>query len=353
MIDYFSDLTAYFRTGPPVYFVAFHENITSRIGQRTICGRFSTCNSYSMANILEQERKRSDESTIAQPSAVWLDDFFHWLNPSLETCCRFRKNSDKSQMCAPEEDESECVSCLADQLPPWNITLDGLPEGDDFELLLKHWLDTNPEDICPLGGKAAYADSVSFRPAPNQLQRIFHARTYHTPLHTQLDYIHALSQARRIASEIEVKNPGLTVFPYSVFYIFFEQYLNLISLTIQLLTLAMIVVGLVTWILLGSFTTAACVWLCVLATVIDVMGVMSVWGVSLNAVSLVNLMICVGIAVEFCCHLARAFLVEHGGRNQRAARALSHVGSSVCHVSSTFFICLGVFRNYVDKICWY
>lgn len=34
---------------------------------------------------------------------------------------------------------------------------------------------------------------------------------------------------------------------------------------------------------------------------------MAIAGVSLNAVTLVNLVICVGIAVEFCAHIARAF----------------------------------------------
>lgn len=40
----------------------------------------------------------------------------------------------------------------------------------------------------------------------------------------------------------------------------------------------------------------------------DIMGAMAVFGVSRNAVSLVNLIICVGISVEFCAHIARAFM---------------------------------------------
>ena len=37
------------------------------------------------------------------------------------------------------------------------------------------------------------------------------------------------------------------------------------------------------------------------------MGIMVVWDISLNAVSLVNLVMATGIAVEFCAHIARAF----------------------------------------------
>ncbi|KAL8875864.1 MAG: hypothetical protein Q9198_005836, partial [Flavoplaca austrocitrina] len=41
--------------------------------------------------------------------------------------------------------------------------------------------------------------------------------------------------------------------------------------------------------------------------VVAVLGTMALAHVSLNAISLVNLVICVGIGVEFCAHIARAF----------------------------------------------
>lgn len=66
---------------------------------------------------------------------------------------------------------------------------------------------------------------------------------------------------------------------------------------------------------------------------------MAVAGVSLNAVSLVNLVICVGIGVEFCAHIARAFMFPSRGilercpklrgKDARAWTALVNVGGSV------------------------
>jgi len=72
-------------------------------------------------------------------------------------------------------------------------------------------------------------------------------------------------------------------------------------------------------------------------TVTNVMGVMSIWGISLNALSLVNLVISLGIAVEFCSHIARAFVSAGAGypinderdRKRRVWVALSEVGPSV------------------------
>ena len=46
----------------------------------------------------------------------------------------------------------------------------------------------------------------------------------------------------------------------------------------------------------------------VVMILVDIIGVMAIASVSLNAVSLVNLVICVGIGVEFCAHIARAFM---------------------------------------------
>jgi Niemann-Pick C1 protein len=78
----------------------------------------------------------------------------------------------------------------------------------------------------------------------------------------------------------------------------------------------------------------------VIMIVVDIIGTMAIFNVSLNAVSLVNLIICVGIGVEFCAHIARAFMFpsravmeraknKFRGRDARAWTALVNVGGSV------------------------
>jgi len=64
---------------------------------------------------------------------------------------------------------------------------------------------------------------------------------------------------------------------------------------------------------------------------VDMFGLMYWWHIQLNAVSLVNLVMCVGISVEFCSHLTRAFSVctVKGGKLERATRTLVTMGSSV------------------------
>ncbi|KAI1758384.1 patched family-domain-containing protein [Xylaria castorea] len=321
LINYFNDMYQYLDAGPPVYFVTKGLNATERSHQQDICSRFSTCEQFSLATVLEQERKRPDVSYIASPTASWIDDFFLWLKPENEACCK----------------ENGKV-CFAGRSPPWNITLDGMPEGDEFVHYLEKFLSAPTTDECPLGGRAAYSSAVVVD-STNIATPASHFRTAHRPLRSQDDFIKAHAAARRIANEVSAST-GVEVFPYSVFYIFFDQYASIVKLTGALLGSAVGIIFAVSTVLLGSVVTALIVTLTVVMIVVDIIGAMAVFDVSLNAVSLVNLIICIGIAVEFCAHIARAFMFPSGsvmdraknrfkGRDARAWTALVNVGGSV------------------------
>ena len=59
---------------------------------------------------------------------------------------------------------------------------------------------------------------------------------------------------------------------------------------------------------------------------------MFLFNIELNAVSLVNLVMAIGISVEFCAHLAREFSISNkGNKIERAKYALAHMGSSVSY----------------------
>jgi len=321
LIPYFNDLYQYLETGPPVYFVTRDVDASQRQEQQEICSRFTSCEQLSLTNTLELERQRSEISYISSPAASWIDDFFMWLNPIYEQCCI-------------EDGET----CFANRNPPWNTTLYGMPENEEFIHYLEKFLTTPADDECPLGGMSAYGDSVILKEDHSGVKAT-NFRSAHTPLRSQNDFISAYAAARRIADDISERT-GADVFPYSVFYIFFHQYLDIVSLTAGLLCAVVAIIFVVASILLGSALTSAVVTVTVIMSVIDIMGAMSVFGVSLNAVSLVNLIICVGISVEFCAHIARAFMFpsrtvmqsnNNGfrGRDARAWTALVNVGGSV------------------------
>ncbi|KAI5291900.1 hypothetical protein KEM54_000013, partial [Ascosphaera aggregata] len=321
LIDYFNDLYDYFGAGPPVYFVTRGVNITQREHQQQLCGRFSTCEEYSLGFVLEQEAKRSDVSYISGATASWIDDFFYWLNPQQDCCMK--------------EDGS---TCFEDRVPGWNISLWGMPEGQEFVDYAAKWLKSPADAQCPLGGMAPYSNALIID-TTHPMTNASHFRTSHTPLRSQDDFIKAYASARRIANDLS-DHHDIDIFPYSKFYIFFDQYASIVRLTAALLGTTIAVIFVITAIILGSLATGAVVALTVVMMVIDIMGAMAVSGVSLNAVSLVNLVICVGIGFEFCAHIARAFTypsksllekarLKYRNKTARSWTALVNVGGSV------------------------
>lgn len=321
LIQYFNDLYDYFDSGPPVYFVTRGLNVTEREHQQQICSRFTTCRQESLTNVLEQERKRPEVSFLSSTPASWIDDYFRWLDPQLNNCCI-------------ENGEV----CFEDRNPAWNITLSGMPEGDEFIHYLQMWIESPTDNNCPLGGKAPYSNALVID-AEKKTIPASHFRSSHTPLRSQADFINAMASSRRIATVLK-ENTGIDVFPYSSFYIFFDQYATIVRLTATLLGAALGMILLVCSILLGSLQTGLIVTITVVMIVVDIIGTMALFGVSLNAVSLVNLIICVGIGVEFCAHIARAFMfpsravmerakIKFRGRDARAWTALVNVGGSV------------------------
>ncbi len=123
----------------------------------------------------------------------------------------------------------------------------------------------------------------------------------------------------------------VTVFPYSVFYVFYEQYLTMVEDTATSLAISLSAVFIVTFVL-GSLDIKTA--LITIATIIlilvsvytechrgldiddnsvlqvNLMGMMYWWSVTLNAISLVNLVMASGISVEFCSHIIRAFALS-------------------------------------------
>lgn len=319
MIQYFDDLYEYFGSGPPVYFVARDVNMTERTHQEQTCGSFSACEIYSLSSIIEQEARRPAVSYLNQGASSWIDNYLNWLNPS-SGCCTL-DNGDP---------------CLSDD--EWSLSMSHLPQGQRFVELLEPWLSAVPTGECPTAGRGAFTSALVVDTNHTNVPAS-HWRSFHTPLQSQDDLINSYAAARRIAKDISDRHK-IDIFPYSKHYVFFDQYRSIVHLAATLLSVAVAVIFVLTSLLLGSLLTGLVVAVTTIMILVDIMGVMALFGVSLNALSLVNLVICVGIAVEFCAHISRAFMYpsktvmerarsRFRGRDLRAWAALVNVGGSV------------------------
>lgn len=321
VLTYFTAMEKYLSVGPPVYFVVSDGlDYTTRKGQDKICGG-NGCPEDSLLGQVYAAQRQPNSTYIAHPASSWLDDYFDWSATS--PCCQVYNGTD--EFCSAAVANDTCVPC--------DIHEDkGRPVEEDFVHYLQFFLQDNPNMLCAKGGHAAYGTAVELLHNNTEIGATYFM-TYHTVLKTSADYIGALKSARDICENITktVNVSNVEVFPYSVFYVFYEQYLNIIPVTIQSLGLCLAAIFLVTTVLLGFDVHSA---ILIIATIFMILmsmfGMMYLWDIPLNAVSLVNLVMTVGIAVEFCSHIARAFATStKPTRVERSQDALTKMGSSV------------------------
>jgi Niemann-Pick C1 protein len=237
----------------------------------------------------------------------------------------------------------------------------GFPVDEEFTHYLRQWLVSPTNADCPLAGEASFGAALSLSPEDDHVVAS-HFRTFHSPLKSQADFINSFAAAQRIANDISQRT-GTSVFPYSLHYVFFDQFAHIIGITQEVLGIGLAAVLIVTSLMLGSWRTGIIITGTVALTVVSVMGIMPLWGISLNAISLVNLVISLGIAVEFCAHVARAFMSAGSGvssepltgqkeRDERMWVALVDVGPSVSGICRSS-ICVPLMTASLGSIWYY
>ncbi|XP_038721590.1 NPC intracellular cholesterol transporter 1-like isoform X2 [Tripterygium wilfordii] len=333
---YFSNVSEYLRVGPPLYFVVKNYNYSLESRDTNKLCSISQCDPNSLLNEISRASLIPKSSYIAKPAASWLDDFLVWISPEAFSCCRKFINGsycppdDQPPCCSPDEGPcglggvcADCTTCFRH-----SDLVDNRPPTEQFKEKLPWFLDALPSADCAKGGHGAYTNSVDLNGYESSVIGASEFRTYHTPLNKQGDYVNSMQAAREFSARVS-DSLKMDIFPYAMFYIFFEQYLDIWRVALTNIAVALGVIFIVCLVITSSFWSSAIILLVLVMIVVDLMGVMAILGIQLNAVSVVNLVMSIGIAVEFCVHIAHAFLVSHGDRNQRAQEALGTMGASV------------------------
>lgn len=363
MQDYFAAQRTDLRVGPPVFFVLKRGlNFSDELERNTVCAG-DGCLPNSLVSQISHASRSSNVTYIATPSNSWIDDYKSWGSTS--TCCKMYVEHDKSpinqtvastnsrslqtylevmnkkdKFCPHTEPkiETKCTNCdLIDNSNKFNATV--------FYDYLKNFLNDTPRVDCVSGGSAVYSNLVELRDLASQTEtaKLIDSAfsSYHTPLKDSKDFINSMKSARLIAQSVEDMlnanlrsqkgSEKLQVFPYSFTYVFYEQYLTIWQQTFRNLSISVATIFVVTYLLLGCDLYISSVVVGTIGSIIiDLMGLMYFWDIQLNAISLVNLVMAVGISVEFCSHVARAFALSQRTRpTERAQEALVKMGSSV------------------------
>ncbi|XP_046525061.1 NPC1-like intracellular cholesterol transporter 1 isoform X1 [Equus quagga] len=330
LLDYFLFLNRYFEVGAPVYFVTTGGyNFSSEAGMNAICSS-AGCDSYSLTQKIQYATEFPEQSYLAIPASSWVDDFLDWLTPS--SCCRlYTSGPNKDEFCPSTINALACLKyCVSFTLGPVR------PSEEQFHKYLPWFLNDPPNTNCPKGGLAAYSTSVDLGPEGQVLASRFMA--YHKPLKNSQDYTEALRAARVLAANITADlrkvpgtDPAFEVFPYTLTNVFYEQYLTVIPEGLFMLSLCLVPTFAVCYLLLGMDLRSSLLNLfSIVMILVDTVGFMALWGISYNAVSLINLVTAVGISVEFVSHITRSFAIStKPTRLEKAKEATISMGSAV------------------------
>ncbi|XP_075714775.1 NPC1-like intracellular cholesterol transporter 1 [Rhinoderma darwinii] len=328
VLSYLNSLNMYFEVGVPTYFVTTAGyNFSSLDGINGICSS-AGCNNNSMTQKIQYATDYPERSYLAVPSSSWVDDFVDWLNPGSD-CCRLYFRNDT--FCSSTNTEPACIrKCMRTSSGPLRPTV------AEFNRFLPNFLGDYPNLKCPKGGLGAYDNAVKFNDEGQIVATRFMA--YHTPLKNSQEYTGALKYARELAADITKSlrkvpgtDPDFNVFPYTITYVFYEQYLTIVQEGLFTLAICLLPTFAVCCILLGMDLRSGLInLLTIVMIIIDTVGVMTLWGIDYNAVSLINLVTAIGISVEFVSHLTRSFAMSNKlTKVARARDATIYMGSAV------------------------
>ena len=104
--------------------------------------------------------------------------------------------------------------------------------------------------------------------------------------------------------------------------------------------LALAAIFTVVIILLANIRISLMVFLTVVLTLVDIVGFLHFWGITIDILSAVNIVLAIGLCVDYAVHIAHAFLISEGTRQERANNSVRTIGMAVLNGGITTFLAL-------------
>jgi len=160
--------------------------------------------------------------------------------------------------------------------------------------------------------------------------------------------VEAMDDFRHICNNFEG-----TSFPWTPSYIGIESLKSIQEELSTSVSLSLVVVFLIVLLLIGSPTTSVLITICVVNTVIGLLGVMFYWDLVIDGVGVINLVLAIGLAVDYSAHIGHAFMLYPGTPNARAVHAVGNIGAAVLNGALSTFLAimlLSVSESYVFRV---
>jgi len=169
-------------------------------------------------------------------------------------------------------------------------------------------------------------------------------------LHSAKEQIVAMDETRAIAADLG-KSFSATCYTYPM--LFWEGLRVIEAETYRNVSLAAAMVFVVCVVVLADVLAALIVLACIGCIDVMLLGFMHWIGDYMNMVTAINLLLAIGLTVDYSAHICHAFLVATGTRNERVRRALKTMGPPVFNGGMTTLLAtvvLGAAQSYIFQV---
>jgi len=142
----------------------------------------------------------------------------------------------------------------------------------------------------------------------------------------------------RVKNILAKANFSSRVFPMCIGYASWETDEVISEELYRNIALAILSVFLTTWLLLFNLMASLQVLGCVVLTLVNVGGFIHFWGLTIDTVSCTNIIISIGLCVDYSAHIAHAFMAATGDREQRVKSSLADIGPAVLNGGFSTFL---------------
>jgi len=162
----------------------------------------------------------------------------------------------------------------------------------------------------------------------------------HVDTANSVEQVEALREAEELASRWQSALPGSFMNSFS--YIFYDQFRIIVSQMTTSVALCLLAVTIISTLVLAHPLLVMSVVLVLALVFVNLLGNIILWDLDLNTISMINLVMAVGLVVDYSMHVAHNFSLQDDklDRAERAARAVEEIGPAIFLGISTTFVAM-------------
>jgi len=135
----------------------------------------------------------------------------------------------------------------------------------------------------------------------------------------------------------------ITVFPYSDKFLAIEGFKVIRKELFLNVGLSLVAVGIIVFLTVASAATAVLITVTVAFCLVEILGFMYALGIAIDSVSVINIVLAVGLSVDYSAHIGHCFMTKGGDdKNKRATEALADIGAAVLNGATSTFLAVFV-----------